>query len=95
MIRRSVDPNIFTYNSLINGLCMHNRLDEAKQMFEFMVSKDCLPDVVAYNTLINGFCKSKSRGRYGTLQRNVSKRIGWRYNHLHHSDPRVISSRRL
>ncbi|CAA7029776.1 unnamed protein product [Microthlaspi erraticum] len=58
MIKRSIAPDIVTYNSLINGFCMQSRLDEAKQMFE-MVSKGCLPDVVTYNTLINGFCKSK------------------------------------
>ncbi|KAL1218649.1 Pentatricopeptide repeat-containing protein [Cardamine amara subsp. amara] len=57
MFKKSIDPDIFTYNSLINGFCMHDRLEEAKQLFEFMVSKDCLPNIVMYNTLINGFCK--------------------------------------
>lgn len=38
ILNRSIVPDIFPYNSMINGLCMHGRLDEAKQMLDLMVT---------------------------------------------------------
>ncbi|WZZ11195.1 hypothetical protein YC2023_097116 [Brassica napus] len=60
MITRGIDPDTITYNSLIDGLCIENRLDEANQMVDVvMVSKGCDPDIVTFNILINGYCKAK------------------------------------
>ncbi|KAF2575137.1 hypothetical protein F2Q70_00001308 [Brassica cretica] len=74
MIQRSIAPDIFTYNSLIYGFCMHDRIDEAKEMFDLIITEDCYPDVVTYNTLINGFCKSKRVEDGMELFREMSQR---------------------
>ncbi|KAL3844986.1 hypothetical protein ACJIZ3_002389 [Penstemon smallii] len=51
-------PNLITYSTLIDGLCVNNRLEEAIDLFEEMVSKhNILPDALTYNALINGFTR--------------------------------------
>jgi len=44
MIQRGIAPNTTTYSSLIDGFCKENRLDEANQMLDLMVTKGCDPD---------------------------------------------------
>jgi len=44
MIQRGIAPNTITYSSLIDGFCKENRLDEANQMLDLMVTKGCDPD---------------------------------------------------
>lgn len=58
MLHMGVYPNTVTYNSMIDGLCRQNRLDEAKRTFDSMGSKGCSPKVVTFTTLINGYCKA-------------------------------------
>lgn len=71
-------------------------VEEAKQMFDLMASKDCYPNVVTYTTLINGFCKSKRvESGMALFSRDISKRIGWQHHHLQHPYPRFLSSWRL
>ncbi|KAM3704711.1 hypothetical protein ACJW31_03G026300 [Castanea mollissima] len=48
MIQRGIDPDIVTYNSLIDGYCLQNRMDKAVKTFN-----------VIYTILINKHCKSK------------------------------------
>ena len=52
MITRGIDPDTITYNSLIDGLCIENRLDEANQMMDVMVSKGCEPSIVTYGVMV-------------------------------------------
>ncbi|KAL9305928.1 putative tetratricopeptide-like helical domain superfamily [Arabidopsis thaliana] len=51
MIQRGIAPNTITYSSLIDGFCKENRLDEANQMLDLMVTKGCDPDIVTYNII--------------------------------------------
>lgn len=57
MPERGCIPDSFTYSTLIDGLCKHGRLDEAKELFKDMEIKGgCPPDVVSYTTIIHGLC---------------------------------------
>ncbi|XP_044510676.1 pentatricopeptide repeat-containing protein At1g63080, mitochondrial-like [Mangifera indica] len=52
-------PNVFSYNILMEGLCLTNKIDDAKELLASMLSMGCTLDVVSYNTLINGYCKNR------------------------------------
>ncbi|KAH9724765.1 putative pentatricopeptide repeat-containing protein [Citrus sinensis] len=47
-----------TFNSLIKGLCVENRIKEATWLFKNMIAFGVRPDVITYGTLINGFCRT-------------------------------------
>ncbi|CAA7034179.1 unnamed protein product [Microthlaspi erraticum] len=89
MIERKINPDVVTFSALIDAFVKEGKLleaeklyeemikeslDEAKQMFALMVSKDCLPNVVTYSTLINGFCKCKRVEDAMELFREMSQR---------------------
>jgi pentatricopeptide repeat protein len=59
MIQRGIEPNTVTYNSLIDGYCMQNKMDDAVKAFNMMVERCCSPDMFNHNILINGCCKNK------------------------------------
>ncbi|XP_039008313.1 pentatricopeptide repeat-containing protein At3g61520, mitochondrial-like [Hibiscus syriacus] len=53
----SIEADV-VYNTLIDGLCKVERVEEALQLMEQMKStKGLAPDMVTYTCLINGFCK--------------------------------------
>ena len=49
------EPDLHSYNVLINGYCDIKRLVEAAKIFEEMSSKGLTLDVVTYNSLIGVF----------------------------------------
>ena len=48
-----VRPSAFSYTPLMYGYCLTGRMDEAKKVFDGMVSIDLSPDEVTYNTLLH------------------------------------------
>ncbi|XP_044512318.1 pentatricopeptide repeat-containing protein At1g62720-like [Mangifera indica] len=52
-------PDVFSYNILMEGLCLTNKIDDAKELLASMLSMGCTPDVVSYNTLIKWYCKNR------------------------------------
>ncbi|XP_078159332.1 uncharacterized protein LOC144554849 [Carex rostrata] len=50
-------PDLFSYNTLINGHCKKGDIEKAEELLDDMVSRGLQPDVVTYNTLIDGLCK--------------------------------------
>lgn len=46
-------PNIFSYNTVMNGLCRYERCKDARMLIAEMVRKDCPPYEVTFNTMIN------------------------------------------
>ncbi|KAK9937964.1 hypothetical protein M0R45_014727 [Rubus argutus] len=74
MIQRDIEPDIITYNSLMDGYCLRGEMDEAKKVFDLMASKGSMVNTRSYNILINGylrriqeaenlFCKMKGCGQ--------------------------------
>lgn len=63
MIRRKIQPNVFTYNVVINALCKTGKMNKAKDVMEDMEVYGVSPNVVSYNTLIDGYCKLGGIGK--------------------------------
>ena len=54
MLQNEYSLDVFTYNTLIDGLSKEGKLDEARKLFNKM--SVCL-NVVTCNAVIDGFCK--------------------------------------
>ncbi|XAR52873.1 hypothetical protein NMG60_11021191 [Bertholletia excelsa] len=50
-------PDVFTYCTLMDGLCKENRIDDAVLLLDEMQVEGCNPSPVTFNVLINGLCK--------------------------------------
>ncbi|GAB2220070.1 hypothetical protein Drorol1_Dr00007713 [Drosera rotundifolia] len=51
------EPNVFTYGALIDGLCKSQKVSEARDLLDAMLTNGCEPNRVVYDALIDGFCK--------------------------------------
>jgi pentatricopeptide repeat protein len=51
-------PDVFTFNTLIDGYCERLKLDNALQLVERMWMYGIAPDVITYNSNLNGLCKA-------------------------------------
>ena len=49
MIQRGIFPDSCTYNSLMEGFCMVDDLNSARELFLSMPSKRCEPNEISYN----------------------------------------------
>ncbi|KAG0487693.1 hypothetical protein HPP92_009788 [Vanilla planifolia] len=58
MPMRGCSPDVCTYNTLIDGLCRHGRVGDAKKLFEEMQQLDYSPNVVTFTSLMHGMCLS-------------------------------------
>ncbi|RZC50743.1 hypothetical protein C5167_019170 [Papaver somniferum] len=64
-------PDLYTYSTLIDGLCKENRIEEAITLLDEMQSEGCFPNEVTYNALINGLCKKGDIARASKLVENM------------------------
>ncbi|KAF5775243.1 putative tetratricopeptide-like helical domain superfamily [Helianthus annuus] len=56
--RRAVVPDVCTFNTLLDGLVLEDRILEAERLFKKLIKhKLCEPNVVMYSTMIKGLCK--------------------------------------
>lgn len=55
MPRCQVKPDIYTFNSLIYGLCKVNKMEEALKLFRDMLLEGVIANSVTYNTLIHAY----------------------------------------
>eukprot|EP00268_Persea_americana_P017548 TRINITY_DN18475_c0_g1_i1.p1 TRINITY_DN18475_c0_g1~~TRINITY_DN18475_c0_g1_i1.p1 ORF type:complete len:1016 (-),score=153.75 TRINITY_DN18475_c0_g1_i1:967-4014(-) len=53
----TMEPNVFTYGALVDGLCKSHKVIEACDLLDAMVVAGCEPNHVVYDALIDGFCK--------------------------------------
>lgn len=72
--QEKIEPNIITFNSIIDCCVRCNEIDQATQIFEYMRSKSTAnpfdsyygvgrgikPDLITFSTLIKGHCRSKN-----------------------------------
>ncbi|XP_042388604.1 pentatricopeptide repeat-containing protein At1g06710, mitochondrial-like [Zingiber officinale] len=52
-----LEPNVFTYGALVDGLCKAHKVVEARDLLNAMSSAGCDPNQIVYDALIDGFCK--------------------------------------
>ncbi|NP_001169564.1 Pentatricopeptide repeat-containing protein At1g77405-like [Zea mays] len=67
MGEKGLEPDVVTYNCLINGLCKTYRVERAHEMFDEMLRKGCTPNRVTYNSFI----------RYYSVVNQVDKAVEW------------------
>ncbi|KAG9447132.1 hypothetical protein H6P81_013260 [Aristolochia fimbriata] len=53
----TMEPNVFTYGALVDGLCKAHKVVEAHDLLEVMEKEGCEPNNVVYDALIDGLCK--------------------------------------
>ncbi|XP_020518262.1 pentatricopeptide repeat-containing protein At5g15010, mitochondrial-like [Amborella trichopoda] len=63
MYQDGVEPNIITYNSLLNGLCKDGKIEEAIKLFELMYQGSC----IFIEQMVSLFAKSLSKGLHEYL----------------------------
>ncbi|CAI0377193.1 unnamed protein product [Linum tenue] len=58
MVESKCDPDVVTYNTLMDGLCRVGKVQTAHNVMKGMNKKgrDVKPDVVTYTTLVRGYC---------------------------------------
>ncbi|RCV28562.1 hypothetical protein SETIT_5G414300v2, partial [Setaria italica] len=56
MKNNEIEPDVAYYTVLIGGQCKAAYLDEARGLFDEMLTKGLAPDVYAYTALVNGYC---------------------------------------
>ncbi|XP_062212335.1 pentatricopeptide repeat-containing protein At1g77405-like [Phragmites australis] len=67
MGEKGLEPDVVTYNCLINGLCKTYRVERAHEVFDEMLSKGCAPNRVTYNSFV----------RYYSVVNEVDKAVEW------------------
>ncbi|RYQ97243.1 hypothetical protein Ahy_B08g093271 [Arachis hypogaea] len=71
MILRGQQPNIITYTILMNGYCLNNKVNEARNLFDMVIERGIVPDVWSYNILIKGYCKINRVDEAMNLRKNM------------------------
>ncbi|KAL0289919.1 UNVERIFIED_CONTAM: putative pentatricopeptide repeat-containing protein, mitochondrial [Sesamum angustifolium] len=57
--KRGYEPNVTTFNTLIKGLFLDDKVIEAEKLFKKLLTlKLCEPDEVTVLTVVNGLCKA-------------------------------------
>lgn len=55
MVSQGIEPNLITYSAILKGYCQENRLDDAFELMQEMVSTTRFkPDEIMYNSLLDG-----------------------------------------
>ncbi|KAM0065308.1 putative tetratricopeptide-like helical domain superfamily [Helianthus debilis subsp. tardiflorus] len=60
MPKHGCTPDMYTYGTLINGLCRIKKVNEAKELLKEMEVNGCSPSVVTYTSLIHGLSESNN-----------------------------------
>ncbi|KAL2460181.1 Pentatricopeptide repeat (PPR) superfamily protein [Abeliophyllum distichum] len=68
MLERGIEPNVVTYNILLNGICRHASLHpegrfekvirEAEEMFDEMSERGVQPDITSYSILLHVYSRA-------------------------------------
>jgi pentatricopeptide repeat protein len=53
---KGIQPDVYTHNILINGLCIGGRLEDARKFFEDLLVKGYNLNVHTYTVMIKGLC---------------------------------------
>ncbi|KAM6576173.1 hypothetical protein CsatB_028010 [Cannabis sativa] len=75
-----VNPDVCTFNILINANCKYGCLDDARTVFDTMLSRGVEPNEVTFATLISGFCSNCKLEEALRLKEDMSKVYGVKPN---------------
>ncbi|KAL5751880.1 hypothetical protein ACOSQ2_022387 [Xanthoceras sorbifolium] len=53
---RCVQPNVVTFNVIIDELCKNENIDTTNELLELMIKRYMSPNTITYNMLIDSFC---------------------------------------
>ncbi|KAI9113682.1 hypothetical protein K1719_014933 [Acacia pycnantha] len=56
MLMKNINPDVYTFNILLDVLCKQGSFVEVQELFDGMVNRGLVPDIQNYNVLINGYC---------------------------------------
>ncbi|KAF2298403.1 hypothetical protein GH714_023468 [Hevea brasiliensis] len=59
MVAGGYQPNVRTYNVIVNALCKSGKTNVAIELLKGMGERGCEPDVVTYNAIMDALCKDK------------------------------------
>lgn len=68
---RNFGADNYTFNIVMQGLCLAGKIEKAFDLFEIMRSFGCRPDIFTYNTFINGLCRVGNVDRAHELLREI------------------------
>ena len=57
MPKQGLNPDVVTYNTLMNELCKMGNVKEAIKLFQQMKGSNVVPNVITYSTLMDGLSK--------------------------------------
>eukprot|EP00268_Persea_americana_P060634 TRINITY_DN7587_c0_g1_i1.p1 TRINITY_DN7587_c0_g1~~TRINITY_DN7587_c0_g1_i1.p1 ORF type:complete len:405 (+),score=58.77 TRINITY_DN7587_c0_g1_i1:213-1427(+) len=76
MKENGIEPSLYTYNFLMDGLVNSMFVDSAEQVFEAMEAGKIQPDIVTHNILIKGYCRlGKTRKAMDRFREMESKNV--------------------
>lgn len=55
MEKRGVQPNVVTYNTLMDAICKEREVGKALDLMNLMSEKGSSPSAITYTTLMSGF----------------------------------------
>ncbi|KAL8141451.1 hypothetical protein V2J09_014483 [Rumex salicifolius] len=77
-----IQPNVFTYGALVDGLCKAHKVKEAGDLLVAMTADGVEPNQIVYDALIDGLCKV---GKLDEAQKVFSKMSEHGYSPTEHT----------
>jgi pentatricopeptide repeat domain-containing protein 1 len=74
LLIKGYNVSVWTYNIMINGLCLEGFLDEAEALLSKMEDNLCIPDVVTFETIIRALFKNDKNKMAEKLLREMIAR---------------------
>ncbi|PIA37924.1 hypothetical protein AQUCO_02900049v1 [Aquilegia coerulea] len=75
MLEKGLLPSVVTCNSMIEGLCKGNELDQAFHDFKEMISEGREPTIIRFRTLVDGLCALHKLSENSTTSLDVRNLI--------------------
>ncbi|GKV27860.1 hypothetical protein SLEP1_g36980 [Rubroshorea leprosula] len=73
MFELGIEPDVITFNTLINGSCVERKVFESRRVFDDMVRDGFHLDLITYSTLENGLCKIGKSGEAVRLMQRMEE----------------------
>jgi pentatricopeptide repeat protein len=74
LLIKGYNVTIWTYNIMINGLCLEGLFDDAMTLLSKMEDNGCIPDAVTYQTIIYALFENDENYKAEKLLREMVAR---------------------